>query len=102
MENLRRRSGSVDYRAASGVMRDVLVKVVNESYESQLREVRSRVLFLWGENDGEVPVSVARGAVDILAEAGGESDLRVLDGVGHHLPIEAPEELRKAIEAVLL
>src|SRR5688500_17170055 len=38
MERLRRRHGSADYRnAPSRVMRDILVKVTNESYEDQLR-----------------------------------------------------------------
>ena len=101
MENRRRQRGSTDYRAATGVMRDILVKVVHESYESQLRDVRSQVLFLWGETDSEVPVAVAHEAIGILRPGGGDIDLKVLDGVGHQLPIEAPEELRKAIEAVL-
>ncbi len=101
MEALRRQSGSVDYRAATGVMRDILVKLVNESYEDQLQSVQSQVLFLWGESDREVPISVARDAVAILRRAGGNADLKVLEGVGHHVPIEAPEELRKAIDTVL-
>jgi pimeloyl-ACP methyl ester carboxylesterase len=101
MEDLRRRSGSVDYRAATGAMRDILVKVINEGYEDQLRQVRSPIMLLWGESDDEVPISVARNALDIVRQSGGDADLKVLEGVGHHVPIEAPEELRKAIESLL-
>ena len=36
MERIRRERGSADYRAASGVMRDILVKAIHESYEPQL------------------------------------------------------------------
>ena len=41
MEEIRRSRGSADYRAATGVMREILVKVVNESYEEELEAVRS-------------------------------------------------------------
>ena len=101
MEKLRRQSGSADYRSATGVMRDILVKVVNESYEPQLRDMQSQVLLLWGDSDGEVPVSVARTTAEIIGATGDEPELRVLEGVGHHVPVEAPEELRKAIDSVL-
>ena len=101
MEKLRRQSGSADYRSATGVMRDILVKVVNESYEPQLRQMQSQVLLLWGDSDGEVPVSVARTTAEIIGATGDEPELRVLEGVGHHVPVEAPEELRKAIDSVL-
>ena len=36
MERARRRHGSADYRAAQGVMRDVLVRLVNERYDDAL------------------------------------------------------------------
>lgn len=102
MEELRRTRGSADYTKASGVMRDILVRVVNESYEEQLRAIRSSVLFLWGSQDKEVPVSVARRAFDIIRGAGNASvEMRVLDGVGHHVPIEAPEALREAVGSLI-
>ena len=101
MEAERQKRGSADYRAASGVMRGIMVKVINESYEQQLREVQSQVLLLWGRSDREVPVSVARMAADVIRQAGGSADLRVLDGVGHFLPTEAPDALRKAIDSLL-
>ncbi len=101
METLRQQSGSADYRSATGVMRDILVKVVNESYEPQLRDMQSQVLLLWGDMDGEVPVSVARATAEVIGRTGDTPELRVLEGVGHYVPIEAPEELRKVIDSVL-
>lgn len=101
METLRNQSGSADYRSATGVMRDILVKVVNESYEPQLRHMASQVLLLWGDSDGEVPVSVARATADVMGQTGDSPELIMLEGVGHHVPIEAPEELRKVIDSVL-
>ena len=97
LEREKRSRGSADYRASSGVMRDILVKVVNESYESQLSRITQPVLLLWGENDREVPVSVAESASALLTN----STLEVLPGVGHLVPTDAPDALRAAIERAL-
>ncbi len=102
MEEVRRRRGSADYRAVSGVMRSILVRVVNESYEEELKRLSSPMAMLWGAKDTEVPVEVARAAMDIVDAAGRTTvDLEVLDGVGHHVPIEAPDRLRASIESML-
>ncbi len=101
LEMEKKRRGSADYRAASGVMRDILVKVVNEEYPDQLAAIRSPVLLLWGEDDTEVPLSVARAAHDIIIRSGGSSRLETVPGVGHHLPLSAPLRLRQAIESVM-
>lgn len=97
MEDIRRRSGSADYRAASGVMRDVLVKVVNETYEGQLGQLACPVVMVWGERDTEVPIGVATSAGRLIEESGGSSTLDVLEGIGHNVPLEAPDALRQVI-----
>jgi pimeloyl-ACP methyl ester carboxylesterase len=97
MERERRNRGSADYRAATGVMRDILVKVVNETYEGQLGRLNNRVRLIWGEDDEEVPVSVAEAAQALISDA----SLEVLPGVGHFVPLEAPDTLRTAIEEAL-
>lgn len=94
LEREKRSRGSADYRAATGVMRDILVKVVNESYEGQLSRIQSPVHLLWGENDREVPVSVAESASALLSDV----TLEVLPGVGHLVPVQAPDALRSAID----
>ncbi len=95
MEAQRRRRGSVDYRAATGVMRDVLVTVVNESYEGQLDAIGAPVELVWARHDDAVPVSVAERAARRLADA----HLTVLDGPSHHdLPTVAADELGAAID----
>lgn len=98
MERERRSRGSVDYRAASGVMRDVLVTVVNESYEAELARVSCPVALVWGADDLDVPVAVAEAARDVLSAAGVDVTLDVVPGVGHFTPSLAPAPLRTAIE----
>jgi pimeloyl-ACP methyl ester carboxylesterase len=94
METLRQRYGSPDYRAATGVMRQVLVRTVNETYDDQLRALRCPVELVWGDDDTEVPVSVAETAARLLARP----NLTVCRGAGHLVPLTAPDALRQAIE----
>ena len=102
MEKMRQSHGSADYRAATGVMRSILVEVINESYEDELSGLSIPVELLWGASDAEVPVAVARSAYDILNSAGRASvHLDVLEGVGHHVPLEAPDRLEASVRSML-
>lgn len=101
LERLRRRHGSADYRAAQGVMREIMVKVVAESYPTELSRLQIPVHLLWGRDDREVPLSIAEEAERVLAGAGGIVELEVVDGVGHDLPRRAPEVFRRAVTAML-
>lgn len=94
MEGLRQRHGSADYRAARGVMRAVHVRVVNESYEEQLRAIRCPVELVWGDDDDQVPPSVADAAAALLADARVER----VPGAGHLTPLTASAALRQAVE----
>ena len=97
METMKKSRGSADYRAATGVMRDILVKVVNESYEEEMADLSSHVELVWGADDAEVPPWTAKRASEFIED----STVTILEGVGHMLPIEAPDDLRKAVEAAL-
>lgn len=90
MEAARQRFGSTDYRNASGVLRDVLVACVNESYEDELSHVVAPVAMVWGELDTEVPVAVAQRAQELIHSP---HSLRIVASVGHLMPTEAPQEL---------
>ncbi|MGH9178924.1 MAG: alpha/beta fold hydrolase [Acidimicrobiales bacterium] len=93
MEGLRQRYGSADYRAASGVMRAVHVRAVNETYEAQLAELACPVELVWGDDDAEVPLAVAREVARLVPAA----HLEVVPGAGHHTPLTAPGALRDAV-----
>jgi pimeloyl-ACP methyl ester carboxylesterase len=97
MERMRRRYGSSDYRAAEGVMRQILVMAVNESYEEQLAQLALPVELLWGADDAEVPVAVAERAAVLLTAAGSEVKVVVEPDVGHLLPVVAPKTLHRAV-----
>ncbi len=94
MESKRQRYGSPDYRNARGVVRDVLVAMVAESYGSELAALESPVSFVWGERDEVVPLDVARWAQSTVP---GPSSLVTLEGVGHFVPTEAPDALAELV-----
>jgi pimeloyl-ACP methyl ester carboxylesterase len=96
MERARQRHGSADYRAAEGVMRDVLVRLVNERYEESLAAIACPVELVWGDDDPEVPPAVARA----LAAALPGATLTFCPGAGHLTPLSVPAELRAAVERV--
>lgn len=98
LEAARQKYGSSDYRRAQGVLRDVLVASVNESYEPELAELRVPVDFVWGEHDLEVPLDEAKRAALLLK---GDHTLHVVTGAGHFVPLEAPGELVDAVERAL-
>lgn len=98
IEARRRRTGSEDYQAATGVMRDVLVRSVTETndgtYRAQLAGIACPVELVWGEHDTAASPAVAREAATLLPDA----HLTVLPDVGHLIPTEAPIALRAAID----
>lgn len=95
MEELRKKSGSADYRNASSVtMRNVLVTVTNENYEEQLRASSCPIELVWGEVDTAAPLDVATHAAILV---GDRATLTVLPGIDHFTPVKAAEALAAAI-----
>jgi pimeloyl-ACP methyl ester carboxylesterase len=90
MEAARQRHGSSDYRNASGVMRDVVVASVNESYQDVVSLQSVPVTLVWGELDDVVSVDVASRSLELLKSP---HRLVILPGIGHLLPTQAPDEL---------
>jgi pimeloyl-ACP methyl ester carboxylesterase len=97
MERARQRYGSADYRSAEGVMREILVRLVNETYDEVLGVLRCPVELVWGEADSDAPLSVAERISDRLPQA----VLTVCRGAGHLIPLECPAELRAAVERAM-
>ena len=54
------RIGSRDYRQASPIMRDVLVKAVNEDLTEYAKKITAPTLIIFGTNDLEVPITEAQ------------------------------------------
>ena len=59
-EYMKQYIGSRDYKAASPIMRQTLVDVVNEDLSSYAKKIEEPTLLIWGQNDTEAPVSDAK------------------------------------------
>lgn len=93
VESLRQRYGSADYRASRGVMRDILVRAVNEDYFDDLARIPHPTRLVWGEGDVPAPVTLADTAHRILAR----STVTVVPGAGHLLDDALNQALRQAL-----
>jgi len=97
-EAMRKARGSADYNAAIGVMRSVLVRVVNESYDAELAAVACPVALLWGGNDRAVPPAMVERASRLLSAP---TAADVVEGAGHDVHLEAPDRLLAMLDEVL-
>lgn len=61
--------GSRDYKAASPIMRQTLVEVVNEDLSKYAREIDAPTLLIWGTNDEEAPLNDAKELEKIMLDA---------------------------------
>jgi pimeloyl-ACP methyl ester carboxylesterase len=93
MEEQRRKRGSADYRSAEGVMRDTLVKLVNEDYRDLLAGIPAPVTMVWGAGDTAAPLAMAREASGLFPHA----TLVVSETSGHLLDDALYALLREAL-----
>lgn len=68
-EYMKQYIGSRDYKAASPIMRQTLVDVVNEDLSKFAREIEEPTLLIWGEYDTEAPVNEAKELEKIMIDA---------------------------------
>ena len=80
LDALQKKFGSADYAAASPVMRQSLVKVVNEDLEPYMPSVTQPALLIWGDKDTATPLSDGQRMEKLMPEAG----LAVIEGAGHY------------------
>jgi pimeloyl-ACP methyl ester carboxylesterase len=98
LERYRQKYGSDDYRAASGVLRNILVTLISEDYAPALANVTCPVELVWGDSDADTPLAITDRIQAALPHG---AHLVVCQGVGHMTPAVAPGELRAAIERLL-
>jgi len=84
LENFRKKMGSADYAAASPLMRQVLVKTVNEDLEPLLPNIKCPTLLVWGVNDTATPLSDGEKMEKLIPDAG----LVKLENAGHYSFLE--------------
>lgn len=58
-EIAKKHMGSTDYRNASPMMRDILVKHVNTDITENVKKIKCSAIIIWGDRDTEVPLEDA-------------------------------------------
>jgi pimeloyl-ACP methyl ester carboxylesterase len=86
LQRLYHKVGSVDYRNA-GVLRPVLVRVVNEDLTPILDKITCRTLLIWGELDSDTPLADGQ----LMHSRISSSKLVVVKDAGHYSYLKDPE-----------
>ncbi len=94
LEELKKNHGSSDYKNASGVMRDTMVKLVNTNLQPCLEKIDVPTLLIWGTEDTATPLSDAKLMESLIKDSG----LVELAGGSHWAFAEQP---RKFISVLL-
>lgn len=97
LNKIKTKVGSADYRSASPMMRDILVKVVNEDLKGLIPNIKSPTLLIWGENDTATPYSDAEYMKENIKDAG----IVKIENAGHFSFLENPYLVNKVLESFL-
>lgn len=97
LDALQKRFGSADYAAASPVMRQTMVRVVNADLTDQMPSVRMPVLLIWGDADTATPIADGRRMEELMPEAG----LAVIPGAGHFSFLDNPVLFQRILGSFL-
>ncbi len=95
IDDWKSRQGSADYRNASPMMRQCMVKAVNEDLTPLLKDIRQDTLLIWGDRDTATPLSDGRLMEQLIPGAG----LAVINGAGHFSFLDQPAVFRRIMES---
>ncbi|MFH1643226.1 MAG: alpha/beta hydrolase [Patescibacteria group bacterium] len=82
-----------DYVKASGIMREIIKKVLDEDLLSELSKIKIKTLLVWGVKDKLVPIEDAY----IFHKEISNSELKIFPNVGHSPHKEIQEEFSQTI-----
>lgn len=89
------RYGSADYQAASGVMRETFVKVVNEDLLPFAARVQRPTFLFWGDQDEDTPLWQGQ----LLEKTIPDAALHVFPGAGHYSYLDRLTDTVRILDA---
>ncbi|MDD3367837.1 MAG: alpha/beta hydrolase [Lachnospiraceae bacterium] len=95
IDDWRSRQGSEDYRNATPMMRQCLVKAVNEDLTDLLSKITVDTLLIWGDADTATPLADGQLMEKLIPGSG----LAVLHGAGHFSFLDQPVVFRRIMES---
>nr|WP_312576412.1 alpha/beta hydrolase [Sedimentibacter sp.] len=97
LDNFYNKFGSDDYKSSQGIMRQTMVKVINDNLIELLPMIKIPTLLIWGENDEDTPLYMGK----LMEEKIDDSGLIVLKGAGHFSYVDCYEQFRAVIMVFL-
>lgn len=86
LDHYRSHFGSTDYKNAAGVLRESMVKLVNEDMTPYLKEIKCPTVLIWGDQDDATPMRDAKIMEKEIPDAG----LVVIENAGHFSFLKNP------------
>ena len=96
-ENMKKVFGSTDYQNASGIMRETLVKVVNDDTTEILNKMMMPVLLVWGDQDEQTPLWMGKTMEEKMPNAG----LAIFEGDDHYAYFHQWERFNRVLDIFL-
>ncbi len=93
----KRHMGSTDYRNASDMMRNILVKHVNLDLKDELKNIKCPTLLIWGTNDEAVDYDDALKLEKLIPDAG----LVTYEGCTHYAYLERLNQTLNVLESFI-
>lgn len=97
LDKFYKKFGSQDYRDSDGVMRQTMVKVINDNLFDLLKLIKAPSLLIWGENDEDTPLYMGQ----IMKKEIPDSGLVLLKGAGHYSYVDNYDQFRAVINVFL-
>ena len=97
LEKYQNKVGSQDYKDASGIMRQIFVKVVNDDVKDILKDINAETLLVFGELDQATPVSKGKMMEKLMPNAA----LVVFENDDHYAYINEAARFLAVLDAFL-
>lgn len=97
LEKFKNSFGSTDYKNASPIMKQTLVKLINEDTRNLLPNINVPTLLIWGVNDTATPIEDGELMEKLIPDAG----LVRIDNCSHYVFIEKAVYVNKIISTFL-
>ena len=96
-EKMKNHLGSTDYKNASPLMKEILVKHINTDLTEQIKNIKCPTFIIWGTNDEAVPVSDAYELEKLIKDSG----LAIYEGCTHYAYLERLGQTNAIIESFM-
>lgn len=97
LSGLQNKMGSEDYRNATPVMKQTMVKMLSSDMREYMPQIKVPTLLIWGENDTATPLYLAKEMEKLIPDCG----TVVLKGAGHFSYLDSPAVFAAAVKSFM-